>query len=89
MLSSLPRLAPSSWNCTPATPTLSVALADTGTIAETVAPLTGEVIDTAGGIPSDVGGPPALIVWVWMTTPLRLMNLKVIEVSLASTSMAP
>ena len=29
VVSSEPRLAPSSWNCTPATPTLSEALAET------------------------------------------------------------
>src|SRR5207249_1444311 len=51
-VTSAPRLAPSSLNCTPATPTLSLALAVTGTVPETVAPAAGEVIDTEGGVVS-------------------------------------
>src|SRR6266850_5822666 len=43
---SAPRLAPSSRNCTPATPTLSEALAVTVKVADTVAPLLGEVMLT-------------------------------------------
>src|SRR5436190_2007738 len=41
--SSTPRLAPSSRNCTPTTPTLSEALAVTLVVPPTVAPETGEV----------------------------------------------
>src|SRR5262249_32931542 len=41
LVSSAPRLAPSSLNCTPATPTLSAALAVTATVADTVAPFAG------------------------------------------------
>src|SRR5256885_8477791 len=51
-VTSAPRFAPSSLNCTPATPTLSVALAMTITVPETVAPATGELIETAGGVRS-------------------------------------
>src|SRR2546422_9537944 len=54
-VSSAPRLAPSSLNCTPTTPTLSEAVADTVTaLPETVAPLTGAVIETVGGVVSVV-----------------------------------
>ena len=54
MTSWVPRLAPSSMNCTPATVTLSVAFADTTTAApETVAPTAGAVIVTAGGAASE------------------------------------
>src|SRR5688572_10754071 len=48
-VSSAPRLAPSSRNCTPATPTLSEALAVTVTVPETVAPPAGLVTLTVGG----------------------------------------
>src|SRR5436190_621318 len=46
--SSTPRLAPSSRNCTPTTPTLSEALAVTLVVPPTVAPETGEVMLTVG-----------------------------------------
>src|ERR1700693_3315968 len=50
---SAPRWAPPSLNCTPATPTLSAAVADTVTLApDTVAPVVGAVIDTVGGVVS-------------------------------------
>src|SRR5437762_6557626 len=50
---SAPRFAPSTLNCTPATPTLSDAVAVTATEApETVAPAAGAVIATAGGVVS-------------------------------------
>ncbi|OLC50432.1 MAG: hypothetical protein AUH43_04990 [Acidobacteria bacterium 13_1_40CM_65_14] len=52
VVSSAPRLAPSNVNCTPATPRLSDAFADTVTLVETVAPLAGAVIDTVGGVVS-------------------------------------
>src|SRR5437762_1439678 len=52
MVTSVPRLTPSSWNCTPATPTLSVAAAVTDTVAATEVPPAGAVIDTAGGVVS-------------------------------------
>src|SRR5690348_8798591 len=50
-------LTPSSWNCTPATPTLSEAFAVTPMVPETVAPAVGELIDTVGAVVS--GGPGA------------------------------
>jgi len=49
-MSSAPRLLPSSLNWTPATATLSEALADTVTVPETDAPFAGAVTDAAGGV---------------------------------------
>ena len=54
MVSSAPRFAPSSLNCTPATLTLSDAVAVTVTVPETVAPAAGAVIETVGGVVSAV-----------------------------------
>src|SRR3989338_7552750 len=51
-VSSVPRFAPSSLNWTPATPTLSEAVAETVTEPDTVAPSAGEVMDTVGGVGS-------------------------------------
>src|SRR5438445_11133663 len=53
--SSAPRLAPSSLNCTPTTPTLSLAFAVTRTVPDTLAFAAGEVIDTDGGVASPTG----------------------------------
>src|SRR5438552_15067479 len=50
--SALPLIPSSSRNCTPTTPTLSEALAVTVTVADTVWPLLGEVMLTAGGVVS-------------------------------------
>src|SRR4029453_5324694 len=47
--SSTPILRPSSWNCTPTTPTLSTANADTATVSETEEPSAGWFRDTVGG----------------------------------------
>ena len=44
-----PTFAPSSWNCTLATPTPLVALAVTPTVPLTVDPFAGDVIVTTGG----------------------------------------
>ena len=52
VVSSAPRLAPSSLNWTPATPTLSVALAETMIVPDTVAPEAGAVMETTGGVRS-------------------------------------
>jgi hypothetical protein len=52
-----PRLTPSSLNWTPATPTLSVALADTVTVPLTVAPARGTVIAIVGGVVSASAAP--------------------------------
>src|SRR2546426_3723834 len=53
VVSSTPRAAPSSWNWTPTTPTLSDALAETVTEPVTVAPEAGEVMATVGATVSD------------------------------------
>jgi hypothetical protein len=60
--SSAPRLAPSNWNCTPTTPTLSLAFAETLIVPKTMAPLVGEVIDTVGGV---VSPPLAPLIRAW------------------------
>jgi hypothetical protein len=52
-----PRLTPSSLNWTPATPTLSVALADTVTVPLSVAPARGTVIAIVGGVVSASAAP--------------------------------
>src|SRR3989442_153399 len=54
VVTSAPRLAPSSFNCTPTTPTLSVALADTVIVPATVAPGAGEEMEMVGGVLSTV-----------------------------------
>ena len=54
-MTSAPTLVPSTLNCTPATATLSVALADTVIEPETVAPPEGAEIDTVGGVLSPAG----------------------------------
>src|SRR6266404_451894 len=51
-VSSAPALLPSTWNCTPATPTLSEAFAASVTEPDTVAPGAGELTDTDGGVVS-------------------------------------
>src|SRR6185295_17755739 len=51
-VSSAPRFAPSSLNCTPTTALSSAAFADTLTVADTEAPAAGAVIATVGGVVS-------------------------------------
>src|SRR5256885_4663646 len=53
-VSSVPKFAPSSLNWTPATATLSDAVAATLRIPDTVVPFEGPQIDTAGGVVSGV-----------------------------------
>ena len=53
---SVPRLTPSSLNCTPATPTLSLAVAVTVTVDDTLAPAAGAVTVTAGAVVSATAG---------------------------------
>ena len=53
-VSSAPRFAPSSLNCTPTTPTLSDAVAETVTVPETVLPSAGAVRETVGSSLSPV-----------------------------------
>ena len=52
VVSSAPRPAPSSRNWTPATPTLSLALAETVTFPETTEPAAGAVTEAPGGVVS-------------------------------------
>src|SRR5205823_800423 len=52
--SSAPRFTPSTLNWTPATPTLSLAVAVTETVPDTLAFAAGAVIATVGGVPSSV-----------------------------------
>ena len=63
---------PSSLNCTPTTLTLSAALAETGMVPETVAPLPGEAIDTVGGVVS-AGATPIPARVMGYTTAAALM----------------
>jgi len=51
-VSSAPRALPSRKNCTPTTPTLSLAVAETTVEPETVAPLAGDVKETMGAVVS-------------------------------------
>src|SRR6059036_2072118 len=68
---SAPRLAPSSLNWTPTTPTLSVALAETVTVPVTVAPLDGAVRETVGGVVSGGGAPIAVFISCWISAWLK------------------
>src|SRR3989454_4369486 len=52
VVSSAPRLPPSSWNWTPTTPTLSEAVAETVILPVTVAPEVGAVMLTVGAVVS-------------------------------------
>src|SRR5688572_32423926 len=52
MVSGRPSCTPSTKNVTAATPLSSPALALTGTVPNTVAPLVGDVIDTVGALES-------------------------------------
>ena len=52
VVSSAPSATPSSRNCTPATPTLSDAVAETVTVPDTVLPAAGAVTDAVGAVVS-------------------------------------
>src|SRR4029453_11637234 len=52
LVSSAPTFVPSTLNCTPATATLSEAVADTVTVFCTVALLAGALIETVGAVVS-------------------------------------
>jgi hypothetical protein len=56
LVSSNPKFTPSSLNCTPTTPTLSVAVALTATALDTVTPFDGPVNDTTGACVSGGAG---------------------------------
>ena len=60
LVSSAPKLTLSILNCTPTTPTLSEALAVKLVVPETVAPETGDVMLTVGGVVS-AGDPLATV----------------------------
>src|SRR5438094_10169852 len=62
--SSDPNAAPSSFNWTPTTPTLSEAVDEIITVPETGEPSMGVATDTAGGVVSDVGGAALLTLTV-------------------------
>ena len=62
VVSSAPRLAPSSRNWTPATPTLSVAVAETVTFPETTEPAAGAVTAALGGVVSGAAGVVAVAI---------------------------
>jgi hypothetical protein len=79
---SAPRFAPSSWNCTLATPTLSDAFAVTLTVPETVAPVAGAVIDTVGVGAGGGGG--GLVVLLPLTKPAHPAKLK-LEIAISSS----
>ena len=55
VVSSAPRCAPLSWNCTPTTPILSVAVAVSVTGPERVVPGVGDVREMDGGVRSNEG----------------------------------
>ena len=55
-LLSVPTRVPSAQNSTLVTPTLSEAVAASGTLPETVAPSAGEVIETVGAVVSGGAG---------------------------------
>src|SRR5216684_818107 len=57
-VSSAPTFEPSSLNCTPTTPTLSLAVAVTVTVPDTVEPPAGAVSATVGAVVSGGGVPP-------------------------------
>jgi hypothetical protein len=59
VVSSLPIGCPSTRNCTPATESLSLAVASTVTTPDTVAPLAGAVMSTLGSTVSGVAVPLA------------------------------
>jgi hypothetical protein len=53
-VTSLPRFDPFNWNCTPATPILSDAVAVMATEPDTVAPVAGAEIATVGAVTSEL-----------------------------------
>ena len=71
MVSSAPRVLPSRRNCTPATPTLSAALAARLMEAETFAASSGEVTVTVGAVVSGVGVPTGVFMSVWISVRVR------------------
>jgi hypothetical protein len=68
-VTSAPRFAPSSVNCTPTTPTLSDADAATVIVFDTLAPSEGAVTDTVGGVGSLLGVVAVAVVLGWSYCP--------------------
>lgn len=58
MVRAEPRFTPSSFNCTLATATLSLAEIEIEVVPETVEPDVGLVMETVGGVVSGGGGDP-------------------------------
>src|SRR5262245_44407403 len=75
LVSSAPTLTPSTRNCTPTTPTASLALAVTVTVPLTDAPEAGEVIDTVGAVVSTL-----------FTVTLRLADVVVLPAASRATA---
>src|SRR5439155_4970281 len=80
-VTSAPRFVPSSLNCTPTTPTLSLALAETVTVPDTVAPGVGEAMEMVGGVLSTVTLTAAEV--VWLPAPSRATAVTLCEPLLA------
>ena len=75
-VSAVPRLAPSSRNCTPRTPTLSLAFAETVTLVpETVLPSAGAVIADVGGVVSGGGATTVTVMPTDGTSRLPLVSV--------------
>ena len=70
MVTAVPRFAPFNRNCTLATPTLSLAVATTPTVPDTVAPLTGVEMATSGDVVSASGGATGVFMSVWISVVL-------------------
>src|SRR6202008_2909062 len=101
VVSSAPTLLPSTRNCTPATATLSPAVAVRLVVPDTVAPAAGAVTDTVGGVMSGlltvietaaegvvsplVSRATALMLW----SPLPTVRLSQVKVYGAVVSSAP
>src|SRR5262249_39379290 len=85
VVTSGPRWVRSSGNCTPATPTLSAALAETEIVPETVVPVAGAVIETVGGVVSGTGLLTVTVTVAVLLLPAasRAMALSVCEALLA------
>ena len=64
MVTSAPRFALSSRNCTPATEVSSVAVADIVTVLVTLEPFCGAVTDTWGGVLSTVKVMAVEVAWL-------------------------
>jgi hypothetical protein len=101
LVSAAPSGAPSSMNCTLATPTLSLAVALTVIVPATVLPSAGPVIATVGGVASGPGPPPpplqvgapdgctGLVAFLLISTGADTAQLPPVSVTTALISYAP